>query len=66
MTEIKIHGRNYLVDVSHVTGFCTSASVSIEGRKFESRDYPYQFTANAISGLLSRVKDVYPEAEVVS
>ena len=64
MTKIEINGRKYSVKIHNVLGFCTSASVRIGGREFESRDYPYQFTANAIDGLLARVCNVFPTARL--
>lgn len=61
---IQINGRNYTARLSHVYGYCTSASLRVGSHLIESQNVPYLFNSAALSSLRDAVEARYPGAKV--
>jgi len=62
MNFFTIRGRKHPVTVSTVYGHCHSASVTVAGKEYTSRDVPFGMRHVAVENLLDRVQKDHPTA----
>lgn len=62
MNFFTIRDQRYPVTVSTVYGHCHSASVTVDGKEYTSRDVPFGMRHVAVDDLLGRVQKDHPSA----